>query len=170
MAQWKVAVVVVGVIAICCVFFALALRLQSSSKHTNYASAGGGCVDEENSDRQSRLDSNVRYLFHQTDPDTAAKIISSQKFLRGGDGCLAGSGIYFAVSPSDTNHKARNRGVILKARVRLGNVRMISANGESDITFTSLINQGYDSVLIPRQGGDEFVVYNYDQVSNIGVS
>ena len=80
---------------------------------------------------------------------------------------MAGSGIYFAISPSDTHHKAHKKGVILEARVRLGKVKEISPQGDKSITFTSLQRMGYDSVKLPRSGGTEYVVYNYDQVVNI---
>jgi len=81
--------------------------------------------------------------------------------------CLAGSGIYFAVTEADTNHKAHNQGVILRAKVYLGNVLEISSNGDSTITFESLLARGYDSVRILRPGGPEYVVYNEDQVTDI---
>jgi hypothetical protein len=86
--------------------------------------------------------------------------------LRGKTG-LASGGIYFATSPSDTHHKAHHKGVILSVKVRLGRVKTISPSGDRSITFTSLKEEGYDSVKIPRSGGTEYVVYNYDQCSKI---
>ena len=94
--------------------------------------------------------------------------MNSQTMLRGSSG-LANGGIYFAVNKGDTNHKAHKKGVLLKCRVKLGKVKRISSSGDSSITFNSLLNQGYDSVEIPRPGGTEYVVYNKDQVYGIEV-
>ena len=117
-------------------------------------------------ERESRLDGHVRVLYHQTDADAARSIKSSQSFRLGDDG-LAGAGIYFAVSKSDTDHKAHKKGVILSADVRLGRVKKISSSGDGSITFESLQSEGYDSVEIPRPGGTEFVVYSPDQVRQV---
>ena len=117
-------------------------------------------------ERESRLDGHVRTLYHQTDADAARSIKSSQSFRLGKDG-LAGAGIYFAVSKSDTDHKAHKKGVILSADVRLGRVKKISSSGDGSITFKSLQSEGYDSVEIPRPGGTEFVVYSPDQVRQV---
>ena len=116
--------------------------------------------------RERRLRSNSMTLYHQTSPDVARKILTSQK-MRRGKGGLAGGGIYFATSPSDTENKAHRHGTILAAEVHLGKVMRVDPNGESGITFTKLSKKGYDSVLIPRSGGAEYVVYNYDQVTSI---
>ena len=53
------------------------------------------------------------------------------------------------------------------ATVKLGRVKRISPYGDKSITFSNLLEEGYDSVHIPRGGGDEYVVYNWDQVTNI---
>jgi hypothetical protein len=117
--------------------------------------------------RHRRLDEGpVMTLYHQTDHASAQQIHDSQQFRRGSSG-LASGGIYFATSASDTHVKAHRRGVILRARVRLGTIKTISSSGDSGITFTSLQSQGYDSVKVPRPGGTEYVVYNYDQVYQI---
>jgi hypothetical protein len=105
-------------------------------------------------------------LYHQTDPSAADSILRDQRMLRGSGG-MAGGGIYFATSPSDTQHKAKSHGVILSVKVRLGKIKTISSGGDTSITFTSLQREGYDSVKIPRPGGTEYVVYNYDQCSQI---
>ena len=118
--------------------------------------------------REQRLESCIKTLYHQTSYDVAKLIISSQKFKRGSDG-IAGGGIYFATSASDTDHKAHNKGIILKAKVKLGNILTISQYGDKTITFRCLLNKGYDSVKIPRSGGTEYVVYSYDQVYHIQV-
>ena len=87
----------------------------------------------------------------------------SGRMLRGKTG-LAGGGIYFATCREDTEGKAHQKGVILRCRVRLGRVKEIPWTGDKSITFAKLLQQGYDSVFIQRAGGDEYVVYNSDQV------
>ena len=116
--------------------------------------------------RHSRLDQNTKTLYHMTSDKAALSIITMQEMRRGSDG-LAGGGIYFAVSERDTAHKAHQKGPILRAKVRLGRVKKISSNGNSSITFSRLLQEGYDSVMIPRPGGTEYVVYNSDQVFDI---
>ena len=108
----------------------------------------------------------VEFLYHQTSQEVAGKILQENRMLRG-QGGLAGGGIYFATSQADTNHKAHQRGIVLLCRVHLGRVKTISASGDSSITFTSLQREGFDSVLIPRQNGIEYVVYNCNQVLDI---
>jgi hypothetical protein len=120
----------------------------------------------DNAARVQRLQDHQRTLYHQTDPAAAAAIVASQRFLRGSSG-LAGGGIYFAESPKETMHKAHNHGTILKATVLLGRQLSINPDGDRSINFQSLLQAGYDSVLIPRPGGTEHVVYNYDQVKDI---
>lgn len=122
-------------------------------------------------DREQRLnDGPVKYLYHQTSAENAKRIVSSQQMLRGHDG-LAGGGIYFAESAVETNHKAHKHGVILRVRVRLGRVKRISPEGDGTVNFNRLQFPGddcsFDSVEIPRPGGTEYVVYNYDQVGHI---
>ena len=118
--------------------------------------------------RDQRLNSNIKTLYHQTDHDSANKILNSGYMLRGSSG-LGGGGIYFATSVHHTNHKAIKKGVVLRCKVKLGKVKQISKYGDYDITFDKLSSEGYDSVLIPRDNGHEYVVYNWDQVEAIGV-
>jgi hypothetical protein len=86
--------------------------------------------------------------------------------LRGSSG-LAGGGIYFAESERETQGKAHSHGVMIVANVKLGRSKHVPPNGDQSITHRSLIHEGYDSVMIPRPGGTEWVVYNYDQVEII---
>ena len=46
-------------------------------------------------------------------------------------------------------------------------VKRISPNGDASITYHSLKREGYDSVLIPRQNGHEYVVYSSEQVKAV---
>ena len=109
----------------------------------------------------------TKILYHQTDESSAQSIISSQRMYRGTSG-LAGGGIYFAETPSATDVKAHRRGVTLRAKVRVGREKVLGPDGDSSITYSSLVAQGYDSVLITgRSSGNEYVVYNWDQVTEI---
>ena len=105
-------------------------------------------------------------LYHQTDCASADAIIRSDRMSRGGSG-LAGGGIYFATRMKDTDHKAQRKGTYLACDVALGRVKRIPPAGDSTITYHSLKRDGYDSVLIPRSNGDEYVVYNGNQVKRI---
>ena len=116
--------------------------------------------------RMVRLQSSEKTLFHQTNNQVANIILRSQTMLRGKMG-LAGGGIYFAETAVATNHKAHQKGRILKCQVRLGKIYTVGQNGNPSITHQSLLKSGYDSVKIPRLGGVEYVVYNSDQVYNI---
>lgn len=116
--------------------------------------------------RQRRLNARVRTLFHQTSKQNADAIMKQQRMLPGSCG-VAGGGMYCAEKAADTDHKATNRGVVLKADVRLGRTKTVSENGACFTTFHSLRREGYDSVLIPRHNGREFVVYHPDQVTNV---
>lgn len=117
-------------------------------------------------DRDTRLNGNVKTLYHQTDEDGSRGVLKTG-FQRGKPTCIAGSGIYFAESAEDTDHKAHNKGIMLTVRVRLGRVKRIHPDGDRSITFSSLQSEGYDSVEIPRAGGTEYVVYNRDQAEVI---
>jgi hypothetical protein len=119
--------------------------------------------------REARMSTSVILtLYHQTSRVCAAAICESQRMYCGQSG-LAGGGIYFAASPEATMGKAHRTGVILKALVRLGKSMRLSKDGNSELTLESLLEQGYDSVIIDRPGGIEYVVYHWDQVTNIEV-
>jgi hypothetical protein len=119
-------------------------------------------------------------LYHETDEKSAGAILESGRMLRGDSG-LVGGGIYFACTKQGTflllvaahayrlvcaaaKRKAHRHGYLLKCKVRLGYPKRIAAGGNPNVKFTKLLKQGFDSVIVPRKGGLEFVVYNYDQV------
>jgi hypothetical protein len=91
------------------------------------------------SDRPKRIHSNVKIGYQQTSKESALIICETQEFH--------------------------------EPTILLGNMKTIDPNGYKSITFTTLQRdcqrEGYDSVKIPRKNGNEFVVYNYDQVVNI---
>jgi hypothetical protein len=138
-------------------------------KHpTDSTAARAECGRGRRESRAERLAKNQKMLYHQTSPSIAGLIISSQSFRPGKATCIAGSGIYFARTPSETEGKAHNGGVVLSAIVSLGNVKTISPDGDPSITYEGLLAEGYDSVMIPRRGGrPEWVVYNEDQVHTV---
>ena len=108
----------------------------------------------------------TKVLYHQTDAAAADAIVRSGKMKRGTGG-MAGGGIYFATCLQDTDRKAQRKGAYLECRVELGRVKHITANGDSSITYRSLKSEGFDSVLIPRQNGHEYVVYSWGQVKDV---
>ncbi len=117
--------------------------------------------------RKGRLEEEgVTKLFHQTDEACANLILDSRQLKRGNTGSLGG-GIYFATSTAATDLKAIRRGIYLAADVLLGNTKTATA-GHS-YTFKDLLEEGFDSVCgtFFRSGLEEYVVYNYDQVTNI---
>lgn len=123
-------------------------------------------------DQDKRLKSGeIKTLYHQTDQSSADAILKSNKMLRGSSG-LAGGGIYFATTPSHTNHKAMKKGVILECDVALGRTYTTSSDGDSSLSFRKLLfmdDIGFDSVVIPRINGHEYVVYNHKQILNVRI-
>jgi hypothetical protein len=117
--------------------------------------------------RTTRLEAGpVKTLYHQTNATAAAAIVMGQKFYRGASGS-AGGGIYFATSIKATHRKALASGPVLQADVRLGMVKRIHGC-DSSMAFRKLADDGYDSVQNTYfDSGTEFIVYNFDQVSNI---
>jgi len=152
-----------------------AMRIHPSNAYVQRkgASALEALIPEEltqktqKDERKKRLEiGRVKTLFHQTDATAAAAIVAGQKFKRGNGGS-AGGGIYFATSVEATARKAMSHGPVLQADVCLGNVKHISGN-DQHITFTSLRDEEFDSVKTTHfQSGPEYIVYNFDQVTNI---
>ena len=105
-------------------------------------------------------------LYHQTDLDSARAIALEGKMVRGSSDCAAGSGIYFATSKTDSDHKAHRKGVYLTAEVCLGRAKTISTRPRT-LSFHSLQNEGYDSAKLSCFNGDEYVVYNHSQVVSL---
>lgn len=111
----------------------------------------------------------VRVLYHQTGDDAARSILESNCMRRGERG-MFGGGIYFADSPEATESKAHDHGAILKCAVYVG--KQLVVHARKNFTFSSVTNEGYDSVHAQRApgflpSGDEYIVYNKDQVLKI---
>ena len=99
-------------------------------------------------DRQQRLQDGLEFvLYHQTGKEAADAICESNSMKCGTRG-IAGGGIYFATNQHETKAKSRAKGYMVVAKVRLGKVQTISANGNRDVTFQSLMLDGFDSVFI----------------------
>jgi hypothetical protein len=131
-------------------------------------SGGAVAAGNHHQSRERRLaDGETRTLYHQTSREAAVKIVASQQFHRGDPSCAVGSGIYFAVSVADTDRKARHTGTVLSASVRLGRVKTLSEAERT--TFADLQREGYDCVRLTCFNGDEYVVYNWDQATDIRV-
>lgn len=105
-------------------------------------------------------------LYHQTSPASAQKIIEEGIFRPGWYG-IAGPAIYFATKPEDTYHKARCSGVILECWVDLGLVLTLSENGDVTLNKEIVYARGYNTVLIPRQRGYEYAIYDSDRIKRI---
>ena len=101
-------------------------------------------------------------LYHCTSRSNAASIKSSG--FRCGSGGMTGGGIYFAESISDASRKAHNKGVVLECEVNLGRVMDVGFNGNDSLSLSSVRQQGYDSVRIPRNG-TEYCVYEPHRVT-----
>ena len=115
--------------------------------------------------REKRLNaSSPRVLYHQTNTTNAASIRRQNMLVPGPVTGMAGSAVYFATNAYDTNRKATRKGWMVTAKVRLGKTKTIHVEGDTSITFESLLAEGYDSVHIPRPGGPEYVIYNSDHI------
>mmetsp|Transcript_40519 Transcript_40519/g.114597 ORF Transcript_40519/g.114597 Transcript_40519/m.114597 type:complete len:172 (+) Transcript_40519:64-579(+) len=113
----------------------------------------------------------VLTLYHST--AHGKSILSSGRLLRGVSGPLGG-GIYFAQDPQTSRSSARSRGWMVTARVHVGiskHVRLQSRVDTSPHTFKGLHREGYDSIRLTfaHALGDEYVVFNFDQVELVSV-
>lgn len=112
--------------------------------------------------RQSRLLSDVRELFHQTSPIDWECIRVTGNMKRGDDG-WAEDGVYFAESPEATMAKANLKGVIIRASVKLGHYKEYEPGDRISSHF--LAQHHFDSVFRHARSGNEWAVFNSDQVT-----
>ena len=114
--------------------------------------------------RQRRLAT----LYHQTSPEAAWQIITTQE-MKPGTGGFAGPGIYFAGYPTATGWKARQIGTILKCKVDLGRVQETRFSWDwSDRTrWFAWLWPNYDTIKVTCLNGNEFVVYEPRRVKKI---
>ena len=110
-------------------------------------------------------------LYHLTSISAGKAIKKSGKMLRGSKGWFGG-GIYFAKSIAICARKSKNgTECVIKAEVNMGTALLIDANTcKTTYTYTKLKEMGCDSVIATGiNTGDEFVVFNYDQVKILSV-
>ena len=110
-------------------------------------------------------------LYHLTSISAGKAIKKSGKMMRGSKGWFGG-GIYFAKSIAICARKSKNgTDCVIKAEVNMGTALLIDANTcKTTYTYTKLKKMGCNSVLATGiKTGDEFVVFNYDQVKILSV-
>jgi hypothetical protein len=59
------------------------------------------------------------WMYHMTD-DKSGQLIADSCMMKPGSKGMFGAGIYFCLKPADCQHKALRKGVLIKAKVRLG--------------------------------------------------
>mmetsp|Transcript_13140 Transcript_13140/g.24463 ORF Transcript_13140/g.24463 Transcript_13140/m.24463 type:complete len:312 (+) Transcript_13140:2-937(+) len=107
----------------------------------------------------------IQILYHKT---SYGKEIAKSGVMRRGKVGASGPGIYFANSEVACNRKARSSGWVVLAKVWLGS--QLTTHDTGDHEFKSLRKQQRDSVkLRGLRSGDEFIVYNQDQVEILDV-
>lgn len=115
---------------------------------------------------------NTITLYHATSSSAGDSIERSGRMHPGTRGKFGG-GIYFARSESEARYKSNHgSGAIVKARVRMGRIKRINdpySGYHNNISYRGLKNKGYDSVIGQMRSGNEYVVYNPDQVKVVGV-
>jgi uridine kinase len=102
--------------------------------------------------------------YHQTDLRSATLILSGRTMLPGTVGA-AGPGIYFATSPLDTCHKAHRKGFLLEVSLNLGNSMQMPHAGDASMTEAKGRAAGYDSITFLRNGGTEYVLWDFSRAS-----
>jgi len=111
----------------------------------------------------------VLTLYHQTSAEIAALILEGG--FKPGKLGWCGGGIYFAVKPWETYHKAigpdSHLGFILEAKVDLGKVRHMSPTCDRSMTAERMFRDGYDTVRFNPGDGDEIVVYSQDSILSV---
>jgi len=106
---------------------------------------------------------NVMRLYHATNKVGADGIIETGIMMRGQNGSYGGA-IYFSPSAQATKKRARECGYLVMADVYVGKTK-VETNVAPDMYFQRLNAMGYDSIRGSwNQEGDEYVVYNWDQV------
>eukprot|EP01084_Bolivina_argentea_P268206 455483_1 len=104
-------------------------------------------------------------LYHVTDEKSAESIFKQNK-MKCSKG-MFGGGIYFAESPKDAHYKALRTGVLITAKVFVGNEYNAKDGSAGYFDFKSLQELGFDSLYVPNGSGSgsvQRVVYNSDQV------
>ncbi|CEM33892.1 unnamed protein product [Vitrella brassicaformis CCMP3155] len=91
--------------------------------------------------------------YHQTSPAFGRQIRQTRVMQPSSSGA-AGRGIYFAIRPDETERKARHKGCMVKAEIRMSNPKHVWQALSPNETYKS---------------GVEIVVYNSEQVNVLSV-
>jgi hypothetical protein len=130
------------------------------------AVGGGAAAFPNSSHRMAKSEPGYAMLYHQTNRAAADSILRSQSFRPGKEG-FAGAGIYFCMNPEDTHGKAHEHGVVLEAKVLIGQSENISVSNPS-MTREYLKSMKKDSVIIlGMRTGVECVIYDHSQIKDI---
>eukprot|EP01084_Bolivina_argentea_P256733 432349_1 len=108
----------------------------------------------------------IMTLYHVTD-EKCAESIFTENMMKCGSKGMFGGGIYFAESAYDAHHKAKRSGVLITAKVFVGNEYTVKNQFDGFFDFPTLQQLGFDSVYAPNGAGSgavERVVYSSDQV------
>jgi len=138
------------------------------STHTQHKCKICGSGQHRGNKCEKTTQHNVANGYHQTDEDSLKLILSSNEMKPGAKGA-AGGGIYFAVDSKATNWKAHKKGYLIKAKVFVGNALEIKHPGDPNMTEQKMKQEGKDSILIKRNGGDEIVIHNWERSEIIWV-
>jgi len=121
---------------------------------------------------QEENTSSTKILYHITSLDSAMKILSSGKMLRGKEGTL-GAGIYFAESEEACRVKARFEGVTIEAEVFVGTSLIPRRDADfaevSQMTYKKLRNDfnchSVKAECLENDPYPEYCVYSSEQIN-----
>ncbi|CAD7923703.1 unnamed protein product [Amoebophrya sp. A120] len=109
-------------------------------------------------------------LYHATTSEAASATRQWDMFYQGRDRGYGG-GLYFAKSIEDAKRQGALSKLssvqILRCTVNLGGVKYQNCEGKN--TFWGLLKEGKDSVCLTHMDGDEYIVFNYDQIVDVNV-
>ena len=116
---------------------------------------------------------NIMDLYCVIGQEVAKEVKCGGKLIRGTLGPF-GSGLYFYDSKEIAIHMAKhrmkqNRGQILSAKVIVGEMEDVSTMDDKQYDFRTLQQLGKDSVTRTLGFGNEYIVYNADQVCVVNV-
>jgi len=108
-------------------------------------------------------------LYHQTSAEIGALIFEGG--FKPGKLGWCGGGIYFAVKPWETYHKAigpnSHLGFIIEVQVDLGKVRHMPPTCDRSMSAEKMVRDGYDTIRFNPGDGDEIVVYSPESILSI---
>ncbi|CAF1213283.1 unnamed protein product [Adineta steineri] len=104
--------------------------------------------------------------FHRTSAHAAAAIAHSDFRRSVKPPQMLGFGIYFARSIKNTDGKARFKGAIIAAEIRMGNVKEVTRNELNTVRNTDEWHPEFDTVYFNHEDDqrDEFCIYDETQI------